>query len=234
MRLLLTAVLASVAVGVAAWLLTGQPALVAGGALGGLAAPAVLLRAKAGKRVALVEDQVAAACLRLSQALGAGMPLERAFADTAREMPAPLGEEMRATLTEAELHGVPLEAAMGDMVRRLPHAPSLRMLVASMQVAMEMGADLADQLARLADVIQQRRLAVARIASVTATARTQAKVLAFVPLAAFVWVHTLSPQTVAGYETFGGQVKLLLIAAWVVLGYVVSQGIVSGLVGRVM
>jgi hypothetical protein len=139
------------------------------------------------------------------------MPLERAFAEVTSAAPAPLGEELRAVLCDAELHGVPLEAAPGELERRLPRAPTPHLLVAPLQ--------------------KQRRVTVARIAGATAMARLQAKVLAFVPLAAFVWVHSMSPQTVAGYETPAGQVKLLLLAAWVVLGYVVSQRIVSGVVG---
>jgi tight adherence protein B len=233
LRLIMTAVIAATACAVVGWLLTGSPAITFGGAFGGLSAPIILLRRRAAKRTAEIEDQVSAVCLRLAQTLGAGMPVERALQEVARQAPSPLGDELRAVISDSEIHAVPLESALASLVTRIPQAPTLRMLVAAIQVSLEMGADLADQLDRLADVIQQRRLAISRIASVTATARTQAKILAFVPLAAYVWIHTLSPQTLAGYATPGGQVRLLLIGGWVVLGYMVSQGIISSLIGRV-
>lgn len=141
-RILLIIALAAVGMGVAVWLLTAQPMLTALAALSGLMAPAVLLRAKAGKRLTAMEDQVSGVCLRLSQALGAGSQVERALAEVARETAAPFGDELRLVMRDVS-HGTPLEAALGQMVQRLPEAPSVRMLVASLQISIEMGADLA-------------------------------------------------------------------------------------------
>ena len=226
LRILLVVALAAAGLGVGTWLLTGQPMLTALGALSGLLAPAVMLRAKASKRLSAMEDQVSGVCLRLAQALGAGSQVERALADVARETAAPFGDELRLVLRDVA-HGVPLEAALGQMVRRLPDAPSVRMLVASLQISIEMGADLAAQLRSISEVIRDRRIAHARIAGVTATARIQTKVLALVPLAAYVWAHFYSPQTVAGYQTPLGYVKIAAMAGWVVCGYLFAESMLA-------
>ena len=226
MRILLTIALAAAGLGICAWLLTGQPMLTALAALSGVLAPAVLLRAKAAKRLSAMEDQVSGVCLRLSQALGAGSQVERALAEVARETAAPFGDELRLVMRDVA-HGTPLDAALSQMVRRLPEAPSVRMLVASMQISLEMGADLAAQLRSISEIIRDRRIAHARIAGVTATARIQTKVLAVVPLAAYAWAHFYSPATVAGYQTPLGYVKLAAMAGWVVLGYLFAESMLA-------
>lgn len=68
----------------------------------------------------------------------------------------------------------------------------------------------------------------------TATARIQTKVLAVVPLAAYVWAHFYSPQTVAGYGTPLGYVKIAAMAAWVLLGYLFAESMLASAFGSVL
>ena len=108
------------------------------------------------------------------------------------------------------------------------------MLVASLQIALEMGANLANQLERLAGLLRQRRITVARVSSTVAMARLQSKVLFFAPLGAYVWVHLQAPQLLSQWQTPAGEIKLLAMAGWVVFGYFVTQGLVRNAFGEVL
>ena len=226
LRILLIIALSAAGLGVVSWILTGQALLTAAAVLSGVAVPGLLLRAKAKRRMGKIEDQVAGLCVDLEQAAQSGQPIEKALFEIAPKTPTPLGDELRLVVRDVS-QGIPIDAALGEMAGRLPDAPSVRLFVGSVQISLEMGAPLGDQMSRIAEVIRARRLAHTRIAGVTATARTQAKALSFVPLAAYVWVHMSSPQTLAGYEGPIGELKLLGLAGWVVLGYFFTQKLLS-------
>lgn len=233
LSILLTAALASVGLGTAAWLLVGQPLIVAGAAAAGVFAPALLLRRKADRRMAVVEEQVSGACQILMQAFYGGAQIEGALREVTRDLPAPLGDELRVVLREVD-SGYPLDVALARLPARVPGAPSVRMLVASLQIAHEMGANLGQHLGSLAELLRQRRVAEARVRSTVASARMQGKVLFFMPLLAYVWMHLQAPSALAKFQTPRGQLELLGMALWLVLGYVVTQGILANAFGGVL
>ena len=233
LRLLLTAALAAVGLGLAMWLLTAQWPLAVGGAVAGLSAPAILLRRKASHRMQVIEDQVSGLCDRLLQSLAAGTTVDLALREAARDFPAPLGDELRHVLGMVRM-GTTLDVSLARLPQRLPGAPSIRMLVASLQIALEMGANLATQLERLADLLRQRRITVARVSSTVSMARLQSKILFFAPLGAYVWVHLQAPQLLSQWQTPAGEVKLLGLAGWVVFGYFITQGMLRNAFGEVL
>ena len=233
LRILLTVVLASVGLGTAAWLLVGQPLIVVGAAAAGVFMPALLLRRKAARRMALVEDQVSGACQILMQAFYGGAQIGGALREVTRDLPAPLGDELRVVLREVD-SGDPLDTALARLPGRVPGAPSVRMLVASLQIAHEMGANLGQHLGGLAELLRQRRVADARVRSTVASARLQGKVLFFMPLLAYVWMHLQAPSALAKFQTPRGQLELFGMALWLVFGYVVTQGILANAFGGVL
>ena len=233
LRILLTAVLAGVGLGMAAWLLVGQPLLIAGAAAAGVFVPAMLLRRKATRRMATIEEQVSGACQVLMQAFYGGAQIEGALREAARDLPAPLGDELRGVLRDVD-GGDPLDTALARLPARVPGAPSVRMLVASLQIAHEMGANLGQHLTGLAELLRQRRVAEARVRSTVASAQLQGKVLFFVPLVAYVWMHLQAPTALAKFQTPTGQLELLGMALWLVLGYIVTQGILASAFGGVL
>lgn len=233
LRILLTIALSAAGLGLVAWLLTGQALLVAGAAFCGFLAPAFLLRRKAARRMNVIEDQVSGVCLRLAQAVEAGAPLETAFREVAQTTAAPFGEELRAAVREAGVGARGIEAALANLPKRVPGAPSVRMLVASIQISMEMGADIGPQLERIADMLRQRRISTARVSGTVAMARMQGKALSFAPLLAYIWLRLESPQTLAMFNGPAGQIKLLAMAAWTVLGYFVGQMFLKNAFGEV-
>lgn len=233
LRILLTAALAAVGLGMAAWLLVGQPLIVIGAALSGMFVPAMLLKRKAAKRMAAVEEQVSGACQVLIQAFYGGTQIDGALREAARDLAPPLGEELRAVLREVD-SGYPMDAALARLPARVPGAPSVRMLVASLQIAHEMGANLGQHLGSLAELLRQRRVAEARVKSTVASARLQGKVLFFVPLLAYVWMHLQAPSALAKFQSPKGQLELLGMALWLVIGYVVTQGILANAFGGVL
>lgn len=225
--MLMTAAVTAVGLGLLAWLLTDQPLLIAASVVAGLFAPEVLLRRKAAKRMALIDDQVSGVCLQLAQAVNAGAPLETALREVAQTTSAPMGEELREVLREAGAGATGIEAALAEMPSRLPGAPSIRMLVASLQLSLELGADIGPQLERLSEMLRQKRVSTARIRSALATAQMQTKLLSIAPIAAYVWVRFGEPQALAQFSGVGGQLRLLMYAGWAAFGYFVSQRILA-------
>ncbi len=221
---LLGAALAGAALGLTIWGATGQIPLGVGGMALGLYLPVIMLQSKAAKRMQVIDEQVLNACTLLAQNMQSGATVDQAFRQVAADFKAPLGTELRRVIQDVSI-GAPLDVALGRMPGRLPGAPSLRLLVASLQIALEMGANLADQLTRISEVLRQRRLTIARISSTLAMVKIQGKILFTLPLLAYIWVHLQAPQLMTQWQAPGGEVKLMFLAAWVVTGYIVTQGI---------
>jgi Flp pilus assembly protein TadB len=227
MRITLEMALGGAGSAIAAWLLLGVPLITAAAGIGGIMLPVIVLRYRAAKRMALVEDQVSAVCARMAQALLGGLQVRQALEDAARATEAPLGDELRRVVRDVKVQSIPLPQALDELPRRLPGAPSLRLFVGSLQLALRMGANLAEHMEAMAGMLRDRRNAIAEVKAMTATTRTQLQVMFAIPILAFIWARHNLPTVAAEFATPAGQLKAALLLGWVIAGFFASQALIA-------
>jgi tight adherence protein B len=180
-----------VVAGGALWL-TGQPlaalvALVAVGAVPGLALG--LMRRQRLQRLSM---QLPDAVMLIAGALRAGSSLPQAISQAARELPAPSGREFDLVIREQRL-GVGLDASMLHLERRAP-LEEVTLFAAAVRISQETGGNLAETLERLADTLRRKAALEGRIDALTAQGRLQGWVMALLPLAVAGALFAIEPQ----------------------------------------
>lgn len=201
------------------WSVTGIWWLGALAAAGGLAAPAAWINHLAGRRAQQVVAQLEELCRQLGQAMRAGMTLQLALEDVAREMPAPLGDDIRQVVRSFRVAGMPLREAIGELDRAAP-LPEMALLTSAMRIHIETGANLPDILDGLIRTLHERRemRSVARAA--TAQGRLEMNILLGMPFFLLLVFRLIAPGYVR--PLFGTPAGLLVFfagSAWELAGW---------------
>ncbi|MFK7939918.1 MAG: type II secretion system F family protein [Roseovarius sp.] len=150
---------------------------------------------KAGKRMALLEEQLPDAIELMVRSLRVGHPFSSAIAIVASEVADPLGTEMGIIADEAA-YGREMGESLKDMAQRLD-MQDLRFLAVAVTIQQQSGGNLAEILAGLAKVIRARFRLFRRVKAITAEAKWSGKFLSAFPLLALIAINLLDP----GYYT---------------------------------
>jgi len=184
------AVLAAIAIGVL--VSTGQPVLmVATLAVAGLV-PGGCLAWLRNRRLQRLAAQLPDAAVMIAGALRAGSSLAQAIAQSARELPTPIGRELDLVVREQRL-GVGIDASMTHLERRAP-LEEVTLLAAAVRIALESGGNLAETLERLGDTLRRKAALEGRIDALTAQGRLQGWVMAAMPLVVGAALFVIEPQ----------------------------------------
>ncbi|MFZ4758714.1 MAG: type II secretion system F family protein [Burkholderiaceae bacterium] len=192
---------------------TGQPiVMVVALAVAGLA-PGACLAWLRHRRLQRLVAQLPDAVVMIAGALRAGSSLAQAVAQSARELPAPLGRELDLVVREQRL-GVGIDASMMHLERRAP-LEEVTLLAAAVRIALESGGNLAETLERLGDTLRRKAALEGRIDALTAQGRLQGWVMAAMPLVVGAALFVIEPQamrplvdTWQGWCVCGGVVLL--------------------------
>jgi tight adherence protein B len=152
----------------------------------------------------------------LAGSLRAGRSLGQALEALAREMPAPMGRELRKIVAEVRL-GRPLNDALDDAVERLG-SPDFRWAVLAIQIQAEVGGNLAELLNRVAETMRSRSRLRGEVKALTAEGRASAGMLVVMPPALGMVMYGVNPDYMrpmftetAGHIMLG--ISLLMIVA---------------------
>lgn len=163
-----------------------------------------------------LEEALPLALERLASALRAGMSLQTALHELARETPPPLGTELHRLLGEVRL-GTPLARAIETLARRVP-GREIRMLAVALEVQQETGGPLADVLETVAETLRARARLRGQVQALTAEVRLSALVLGVLPAVLLGVLFVLSPAYMQPFlQSATGQ--------WLLLGAGVLQGV---------
>ena len=147
---------------------------------------------KAGKRMAMIEEQLPDAVELMVRSLRVGHPFSNAISIVSKEIQDPLASEFGVIADEAA-YGRDLGEALKDMAERLD-MQDLRFLAVAVTIQQQSGGNLAEILAGLAKVIRARFRLFRRVKAITAEAKWSGKFLSAFPLAALVVINLGDPH----------------------------------------
>ncbi len=147
---------------------------------------------KAGKRMALLEEQLPDAIELMVRSLRVGHPFSSAIGIVANEVADPLATEFGVIADEAA-YGRDMGEALKDMAERLD-MQDLRFLAVAVTIQQQSGGNLAEILDGLAKVIRARFRLFRRVKAITAEAQWSGKFLSGFPILALIGIQLLKPD----------------------------------------
>jgi tight adherence protein B len=141
------------------------------------------------RATARLAAQLPDALTGLAAGLRAGRALPQALAEVARTAPQPLGLALSGLVRESGFN-LPLETSLDRLVRAWP-GEDMRLVATALELGQRLGGDLADLADRLAGTIRERQRLEDRLRVLTAQGRAQGVVLAALPIALALAVHTV-------------------------------------------
>jgi tight adherence protein B len=147
---------------------------------------------KAGKRMALLEEQLPDAIELMVRSLRVGHPFSSAVAIVANEVSDPLATEFGIIADEAT-YGRDMGEALKDMAERLD-MQDVRFLAVAVTIQQQSGGNLAEILAGLAKVIRSRFRLFRRVKAITAEAKWSGNFLSGFPIIALTGIQLLKPD----------------------------------------
>jgi tight adherence protein B len=162
----------------------------------------------------LFEHQLPEALDMIARSMRVGFSLGGALKLVSDELPAPLGDEFRATYDEIN-YGVPLDTALRNMLARTP-IDELRYFVVAAVVQRETGGNLTETLWNLSMTIRERIKLRGKIRTMTAEGRLSALILSILPLFVGCAISVTTPTYLRIFWTDPAAIKLATLTIGVV------------------
>jgi len=152
----------------------------------------VWVNMKAGKRMAMLEEQLPDAIELMVRSLRVGHPFTSAISIVSTEVADPLATEFGIIADEAA-YGRDMGEALKDMAERLD-MQDLRFLAVAVTIQQQSGGNLAEILDGLAKVIRARFRLFRRVKAITAEAKWSGKFLSGFPILALIAIQMIKPD----------------------------------------
>jgi tight adherence protein B len=170
--------------------------------------------------------QLPDALATLAGSLRAGRSLGQALEGLAREMPAPIGRELRKVVAEVRL-GRKVSEALDDAVDRVG-SPDFRWAVLAMQIQAEVGGNLAELLDRVGDTMRARQRLKGEVKALTAEGRASAMMLVIMPPALGTVMYVANPSYMKPlFTTTAGHIMLGVSVVMIVGGFFWMKKVVT-------
>ncbi|MEO0764384.1 MAG: type II secretion system F family protein [Pseudomonadota bacterium] len=158
----------------------------------GIGAVFFWVSSKAGKRMAMIEEQLPDAVELMVRSLRVGHPFTSAIQIVAKEVQDPLASEF-GVIADESAFGRDVGEALKGMAERLD-MQDLRFLAVAVTIQQQSGGNLAEILMGLAKVIRARFRLFRRVKAITAEAKWSGKFLSAFPLVALVVINIGDPH----------------------------------------
>lgn len=198
-------------VGLLLWVLTDSVILSALTVVFLFFAPRVILTRARAARAHRLDRQLPDALRMVASALGAGSSLNSALNAIARDLNAPLSQELSLILREQRV-GIPLHDALNNFRLRLG-TDSVGQVTTLLQVGAESGGSLSALLDRLAANLSAQQHIALKVDMLTSQGRMQAWVIGILPILLLIvlwWIDPVAMHSVLTTEV--GKFVLLCIA----------------------
>lgn len=215
-----------VVVPMAVWMVIGDLIVAVVSALAVAILPRQLYAWLKDRRIDRIVAQLPDGLLMAAGSMRAGLGFSQALEALARDMSPPLAQEFALVLREQRM-GVKLEDALGRFNERVP-VQDVTLFVSAVGISREIGSNLAESLALLADTLRRRLLMEGKVKSLTAQGRLQGIVMALMPVGLIVFLTVAYPDTMqAMYHTLMGWAVMAVAAVMEYLGYRMARRITS-------
>ena len=189
------------------------------GVIAGAAIPFAVVRIRANRRAAKVEEQIPDAIDLLGRAMRAGHPLSAGFKMVADEAPEPVASEFRQVFEEQRF-GLPFEDSLLGLGERI-RLSDIRILVTAILVHRQVGGNLAEILDNIAHLVRERFKLRRQLRVITAQGRLSGYVLAFLPVVLGLAIYTLNRDYMMPiFEEPAGKFMLAGALVFQVIGYI--------------
>jgi len=176
----------------------------------------VLVRARAARARAL-DRQLPDALRMIASALGAGSSLSSALNSIAKDLSAPLAQELSLMLREQRV-GIPLHDALNNFRLRIG-TDSVAQMTTLLQVGAESGGSLSTLLERLSANLSAQHHIALKVDMLTSQGRMQAWVIGLLPIFLLFVLCWMDPVAMhSAITTEAGQFVLLCVAVLEVAG----------------
>ncbi|MBO0733805.1 MAG: type II secretion system F family protein, partial [Methylocapsa sp.] len=209
------------------WLAGSHPiAAIAATAVGGLGAPAWLLKFLSRRRLKRFADEFPSAIDILVRGVRAGLPLGDCLRVAATETAEPVRSEFKLIM-EAQAVGFSTAEAVERIAERVPIAEaSFFSIVISIQ--QKSGGNLAETLSNLSSVLRDRKKMKAKVKAISSEAKSSAAIIGCLPILVAGMVYLTSPKYVEIlWSTQVGQFVLAGCAVWMGLGVFVMKKMIN-------
>lgn len=208
------------------WLVSGSLIVAAVSALAVATLPSQLYAWLKQRRIDRIVAQLPDGLLMAAGSMRAGLGFGQALEALARDMSPPLAQEFALVLREQRM-GVKLEDALGRFNARVP-VQDVTLFVSAVGISREIGSNLAESLALLADTLRRRLLMEGKVKSLTAQGRLQGIVMALMPVGLIGFLTVAYPDTMRDmYHTPMGWAVMGVAAVMEYLGYRMARKITS-------
>ncbi len=190
-----------------------------------LVLPAAIYRRLRLRRRRALQRQLPDAIAAIASALRGGAGLWQALETVPRHQPKPVSQELALVLRQHRLGMALDEALQGFALRSGLH--DIRMLVATLAIARDLGGGLAEVLERLSQSVRRRVAMEDRIDALTAQGRLQGRIVGALPLLLGAVLYLMEPGPMSRlFLTPVGWIVLAVIAALEIVGALLIRRIV--------
>jgi tight adherence protein B len=188
--------------------------------------PPMALRSTVKRRRKKFVAQLPDTLTTLAGSLRAGRSLGQALEALAREIPAPMGRELRKIVAEIRL-GRPMTEALDDAVERIG-SPDFKWAVLAIQIQAEVGGNLAELLGRVAETMRGRSRLKGEVKALTAEGRASAGMLVIMPPALGAVMYAVNPAYMQPLFTqTGGHIMLGVSAVMISGGFLWMKKVIT-------
>lgn len=172
------------------------PGIALGGSLAiGIGLPNVWLGWKARKRAQQFNLLFPEAVDLIVRALRAGLPVQEAIGNVARDIKDPVGGIFRRVQQEVQL-GVPIESALWRVAKTV-QTEEFNFLIVSLSIQRDTGGNLAETLANLSALLRARQQLRLKIRAFTSEARTTMMIMAGLPFMVGGGLFLITPSYIS-------------------------------------
>lgn len=192
------------------------------GMAAGVVIPFLAIRQVASRRAKAFDRIFGDAVVLMTATIRSGFALRQAMQVVADEMPNPVAEEFKITLSEINM-GLSQDEALSNLAKRMPNE-DLDLFVTAVLIQADIGGDLSSVLEKISSTIRERVQIRNEVGALTAQGKMSGIMVAALPVFILIAISSLNPHyTDPLFHTQMGQ--MILLAA------VVMEGI-GGLVIR--
>lgn len=178
------------------------------------------------KRIDKIQEQLPDAMQMLSGSLRAGVGFSPAMEVLVHDGQPPLAQELALVLREQHL-GVRTEEALEHFSDRIPIVDA-KLFVSAVNISREVGGNLAETLATLAETLRRRLIMENKVKALTSQGRLQGIVMAMLPVfligyLTFMYSETMQPM----FHTWHGWLVIAICVVMEYLGYRMCRKIMT-------
>lgn len=178
------------------------------------------------KREEKFGEQLVDGLTTISNCLKAGLSLGQGLEMMVEDMDPPISQEFGVVMKENRL-GKSLEDSLNELTKRIPN-PDLILMVVSVNIAREIGGNLAEIFDRISNVIRDRNILKKKLDALTSQGKLQGWVVGMMPLALGLILYKMQPDAIGLlFSTIWGWLTIATVIILEIMGAFMIKKIVT-------